>query len=215
MRPRALVLLAAVLAAAGACRIMGPVVVPIEMPGVSAFPPGAFSEIVLTEFRNEAPIAGFDVGKELQAYLAAELRRAFRGPVALRPPVEPAAATPAFWQDAAGGRAGVVFLTGTVMLTSVVRKALKSGQPLSDGPFDAKRAVIEQLRWTLVVDVAVVSGATGETLYERAFREDRDYIDLERPADFALSDASAAVRVRLFQALLGAPTIEKRSLLRR
>lgn len=215
MRTRAVVLLAAVLVSGGACRIMGPVVVPVEVPGVAAFPPGAFSEIVLAEFRNEAPIPDFDVGKELQSYLAAELKRAFRGPVSVRAPVPPAEATPAFWKGAAGGRDRIIFLTGSVRLTSEVRKALISGKVPLYGPFNAKRAIIEQLRWTLIVDIAVVSGATGETLYEKVFREDRDYIDLERPAEFALSDASAAVRSRLFQALLGAPTIEKRSLLRR
>lgn len=214
MRTRRPVLLVAVLAAAVACRSLEPLVVPLEIPGVSAFPPGAFSEIVLTEFTNEAPIAGFDVGKELQAYLAAELKRAFRGPVSLRSPVDPAAATPAFWKSAAGGRTGVVFLTGSVKLSSEVRKALKSGIVPLAGPFNTKRALIEQLRWVLVVNIAVVSGATGEILYAKAFREDRDYIDLERPAEFALSDASAAVRDRLLQALLGAPTIEKRILLR-
>jgi hypothetical protein len=215
VRTRAVVLLAAVLAAGGACRTLDPVVVPVEVPGVSAFAPGSFSEIALAEFRNEAPIPGFDVGKELQAYLAAELKRAFRGPVSLRPPVAPAEATPAFWKDAAGGRDRLVFLTGSVRLTSEVRKALKSGKLPLDGPFEAKRAIVEQLHWTLVVDIAVVSGATGETLYDKIFREDRDYIDLERPAEFAFSDASAAFRNRFFQALLGAPTIEKRSLLRR
>jgi len=215
VRAPAVVLFAAILAAAGACRTLDPVIVPVEIPGVAAFPPGAFSEIVLTEFLNPAPIAGFDVGKELQAYLGAELKRAFSGPVSLRPAVDPAAAEPGFWKDAAQGRDGVVFLTGSVKLTSEVRKALKSGKVPADGPFDAKRAIIEQIRWTLVVEISVVSGSTGESIYDGIFREDRDYIDLERPAEFALSDASAGVRGRFFRALLGTPTIEKRTLLRR
>jgi hypothetical protein len=215
VRAPALVLLATVVAAAGACRTLDPVTVPVEMPGVAAFPPGAFSEIVLTEFRNEAPIPGFDVGRELQAYLGGELKRAFAGSVSLRPLVDPAAAGPAYWKDAAGGRAGVIFIAGSVKLTSEVRKALKSGLVPRDGPFDVKRTIIEQLRWTLVVEISVVSGSTGQPIYDNVFREDRDYIDLERPAEFALSDASAAVRGRFFQALLGTPTIEKRTLLLR
>jgi hypothetical protein len=216
VKGRALVLLAAALAAAGACREPGPVVVPVSMPGVAAFPPGSFTEIVVAGFRADAPPADFDLGRELQAYLAAELERAFDGPIRLLAAVDPAAATPAFWTGAAGGRPGVVFITGSAGLTSAVRKALKGGRIPPDGPFQAaKRGVIEQLRWTLSVDLAVVSGDTGETLYARAYREDRDYLDLERPADFAFNDAAAAVRDRLFQALLGTPTIEKRSLLRR
>ena len=63
--------------------------------------------------------------------------------------------------------------------------------------------------------MAVISGESGETIFTRVFREDRDYIDLEKPADFAFSDTSAAFREHLFQSFLGTPTIEKRSLLRR
>jgi hypothetical protein len=216
VRARALVIIAAGLAAGAACRSLDPVLVHVAMPGVSPFPPDAFAEVVVTEFRNEAPLADLDVGRELQAYLAEGLRRAFRGTVSLRPRPDTDAPAPAFWKDAAGGRERLVFLAGSVRLTSEVRKALKSGKVPIDGPFDAaKRSLIEQLRWTLVVDLAVISGESGEALFAKVFREDRDYIDLEKPADFALSDTSAAFRERLFQIFLGAPTIEKRSLLRR
>jgi hypothetical protein len=97
-----------------------------------------------------------------------------------------------------------------------VRKALKDRKIPTDGPFEVgKRSLIEKLHWTFVVDLAVVSGGTGEPLDERSFREDRDYIDLEKPAEFAFSDMSAAFRDRLFPLLLGSPEIEKRVLLRR
>jgi hypothetical protein len=216
MRVRAFVILAAGLTAVAACRSLEPVLVHVDMPGVSPFPPGAFAEVVVTEFRNEAPLADLDVGRELQAYLAEGLRRSFPGTVSLRPCPDEDAPAPSFWKDAAGGRERLVFLSGSVRLTSEVRKALKGEKTPIDGPFDAaKRNLIEQLRWTLVVDVAIISGESGETIFTKAFREDRDYIDLERPAEFAFSATSAAFRERLFQCFLGAPTIEKRSLLRR
>jgi hypothetical protein len=216
MRARTLVIIAAGLAAGAACRSLEPVLVHVDMPGVSPFPPGAFAEVVVMEFRNEAPLADLDVGRELQAYLAEGLRRAFRGTVSLQPRPETDAPAPSFWKAAAGGRERLVFLAGSVRLTSEVRKALKGEKIPIDAPFDAaKHSLIEQLRWTLVVDLAVISGDSGESLFARVFREDRDYIDLEKPADFAFSDTSAVFRERLFQAFLGAPTIEKRSLLRR
>lgn len=216
MRARAPVILAAALAAVAACRSLEPVLVHVDMPGVSPFPSGSFAEVVVTEFRNEAPLADLDVGHELQAYLAEGLRRAFPGTVSLRPGPDVDAPAPSFWKDAAGGRERLVFLAGSVRLTSEVRKALKGEKVPVDSPFDApRRNLIEQLRWTLVVDVAVISGDSGETIFTKVFREDRDYIDLEKPADFAFSATSAAFRERLFQSFLGAPTIEKRSLLRR
>ena len=95
------------------------------MPGVSPFPAGSFAEIVVTDFRNEAPLPDLDPGLELQSYLAAELRRAFEGTVSLRPLPADAAASPSFWRREAAGRDRAVFLTGSVRLESQVRKALQ------------------------------------------------------------------------------------------
>jgi hypothetical protein len=177
MRIRAALLIAAAVAAGAACRGLDPVVVHVDMPGVSPFPPDAFAEIVVTDLRN--------------------------------PP-------PSFWKDAAAGRERVVFLAGSVRLSSDVRKALKGRTVPLDGPFEAiKHGLIEKLHWSFVVDLSVVSGESGETIYERSFREDRDYIDLEKSPEFAFSDMSAAFRDRLFPALLASPEIEKRILLRR
>ncbi len=216
MRTHALVLLAAALAAGAACGSPASVLVRMDMPGVSPFPPGAFGEIIVTDFRNEAPLPDFDPGHELQAYLAAELRRAFRGTVSLHPPPPAAAAMPAFWRERAAGHDRVVFLTGTVRLASQVRKAVQDKRVPVDSPFNlAGRVFIEQIRWTLTVNLVVVSGESGEPLFNWTFRENRDYIDLEKPADFAFSDLSAAVRGRLFPLLLGTTTIEQRTLLRR
>ena len=140
MRVRAIVILAAGLAAVAACRSLEPVLVHVDMPGVSPFPPGAFAEVVVTEFRNEAPLADLDVGRELQAYLAEGLRRAFRGAVSLRPRPDADAPAPSFWKDAAGGRERLVFLAGSVRLTSEVRKALKGGEGPGRQPLRRRQA---------------------------------------------------------------------------
>lgn len=209
-------MLAALLTAGAACRAAAPVLVRVEMRGVSPFPAGSFAEIIVAGFRNEVPLADLDPGHELQTYLAAELRGAFDGPVSVRElpagPETPAAV----WREAAAGRDRAVILTGTVRFGSQVRKAVMDKNILVDSPFNlAGRALIEQLRWTLVVDVVVISGETGERLFSRTFREDRDYIDLDKPAEFAFSDCSAGFRGRLFPVLLGSTTVEERTLLRR
>jgi hypothetical protein len=211
-----LLLVAALLAGGAGCRADFPVLVHVELPGVSPLPAGSFAEIVVTDFRNETPLPGFDAGLELQTYLAAELRRAFDGPVSLRPRPAEAEIPPSRWRDPASDRSRAVILTGTVRFGSQVRKAVPDKNLPVDGPFNlAGRGLIEQLRWTLLVDVAVIAGASGETLLRRTFREDRDYIDLDKPADFAFSDCSAGFRSRLFPVLLGTPTVEERVLLRR
>jgi hypothetical protein len=216
MRIRAALLIAAAVAAGAACRGLDPVVVHVDMPGVSPFPPDAFAEIVVTDFRNAASPADFDAGHALQMFLVDELRRAFPGRVLAGAGPETAGPPPSFWKDAAAGRERVVFLAGSVRLSSDVRKALKGRTVPLDGPFEAiKHGLIEKLHWSFVVDLSVVSGESGETIYERSFREDRDYIDLEKSPEFAFSDMSAAFRDRLFPALLASPEIEKRILLRR
>ncbi len=216
MRPaRAALLAVLVAAAAAACRSDGPVAVRLDMPGVSPFPPGAFEEIIVTGFRTVTPLPDLDLGRELAAYLAAEVRRAFPGRVTAgeRPAGEEP--DPAAWREAAAGRDGAVFLTGAVSLTSQVRKAVQNVD-VPEGPFKlAGRGLIEQVRWTLSIDLAVISGRTGEALFRKDYRESRDYLELDKPAEFAFSDLSAILRGRLLPTLLGTPTIEPRTLLRR
>ncbi|MGZ5513705.1 MAG: hypothetical protein ACXW2O_01160 [Candidatus Aminicenantales bacterium] len=216
MRARVLFLATLTMMAGAACRAAAPVLLRVEMPGVSPFPAGSFAEIIVTDFRNGTPLPDFDAGLELQTYLAAELRRAFDGAVSLRSLPAGPGIPPETRREAAAGRNRAVILTGTVRFGSQVRKAVVDKRVPFDSPFDlAGRALIEQLRWTLLVDVAVISGDNRETLYRQTFREDRDYIDLEKPADFAFSDCSAGFRERLFPVLLGSPTVEERTLLRR
>jgi hypothetical protein len=81
MRRPAIFALAIILSAAAACLPTSAVPINVEMPGVSAFPPGLFSEIIVTDFRDDAPSPDFALGRELQDYLAAELGRSFKGTV--------------------------------------------------------------------------------------------------------------------------------------
>jgi len=208
--------LAVVAAAGGSCRSSGPVDIRVSLPGVSPFHAGSFGEIIVTNFLNEAPPPDLDPGLELQSYLATELRRAFKGTVSLAPLPDGAATPPSFWRAEAAGRDRAVFLAGSVRLESQVRKALQPKNVPVDSPFDTShRGLVEQRRWTLTIELAVISGESGEPLFRKTFREDRDYIDLEKPAEFAFSELSASFRGTLFPLLLGSSTIEKRTLLRR
>ncbi len=218
MKSRGSIIVAISLAAA-ACFSPSPVPVKVEMPGVSVFPPGLFSEIIVTDFRDDVPSPDFAVGRELQGYLAAELGRSFKGTVSrldLSRDGKAVADDPAFWKRTAGGREQAIFLAGSAGLVGQTRKALEKNKLPVDGPFNIdRRGLIEQRRWTLSFDISVISAATGETLYQTTFREERDYIDLEKPAEFAFAELAARVRDRLFPILFGAPTLEERTLLRR
>jgi hypothetical protein len=218
VKPRSFIIAAGALATA-ACFSLPPVTVKVEIPGVPALPPVLFTEIIVTDFRSEATPPDFAVGRELQGYLAAELGRSFKGAVSrldLSRDGLTVADDPASWKRTAAGRVHAVFLTGSAGLVGQTRKALEKKRIPVDGPFNIdRRGLIEQRRWTLSADVSIVSAATGETLYRSIFREERDYVDLEKPAEFAFSELAARIRNRLFPILFGAPTTEERALLRR
>lgn len=52
MRARAVLVVAAVAAAVTACGSQGPVTVRVSLPGVTPFPPGAFTEIIVTDRKS-------------------------------------------------------------------------------------------------------------------------------------------------------------------
>jgi hypothetical protein len=207
MRAAAVSVLAAALAAGAACRSAGPVEVRVNMPGVTALQAGSFDEVIVTEFRETSPLAELAVGRQLRDGLAEAIDRAFEGPVSkLATPEEALAA----------GRKRTIILAGEVALTTEVRKALDSKNALVEGPFKAEgRGLIEVRRWMMTLALSVLSAADGATLYRREFREQRDYTDLEKPADFAFSELSDRIRARLLPLLLGTPTLEARTLLGR
>ncbi|MCU0243652.1 MAG: hypothetical protein MUE80_02670 [Acidobacteria bacterium] len=214
MKAPAVLALSAALTAAAACGA-APVEIGLDLPGLAALPAGAYGEIVVTDLAEPAPVPGFAAGTELSAYLAAELGRSFPGRVsrAAGPAAALAGQPPgAAWREAGAGLDRAVFLTGTVTLAGRVRKAVDKAAP-SDGPF--KRTLVERMQWTMTVDLVFVSAATGEAVHRTSLSEEREYTELDKPAEFAFSDLSQRVRDRLLPALLGTTTLERRTLLRR
>ena len=199
--------LAAALAAGPACRTAGPVEVRVSIPGVTALPAGSFGEVVVTEFRETSPPVDLAVGRELRDVLAEAIDRVFDGPVRRL-------ATPQEARTFGGER--TIVLAGEVALTTEVRKALNRQNVPVDSPFKTEgRSLIEVRRWTMTLGLSVLSAANGATLFHREFREERDYTDLEKPADFAFSELSDRIRAQLLPLLIGSPTLEARTLLGR
>ena len=219
MRTRAFVLLASVLVTGPACATVRPETFRIDLPGVRALPAGSFREVVVVNFRDDAPTPSFDLGAELQGFFAAAVDRAFDGTVSrLTVAWEKgtALADPAFWKRVAPGRNGAVILAGTASLAGRTRKALQKQKVPIDGPFRvADLPLLEYRQYAFVVDIALLSAETGEPLFRRTYREEKDYTDLEKPAEFAFSELADRVREALAPVLFGTSTIEERTLLRR
>ncbi len=208
-----------VFAAAAACRSTAPLDVHTSLPGVSSFPPGTFTTIIVTRFRDDAPPPDFAPGPALEDVLANGLRRELKHTGGLvdrrRDEARARPTDPAAWKAAGEGRpSGAAFLAGAVRLSAKTLKAIDK-KALADGPFDLARRLIAKRRWTLEAEISVVSAATGETLYHETFRESQDYGELDKAAEFAFSELADRILGRFSQALLGRPTIEVRTLLRR
>jgi hypothetical protein len=222
MKRRGLVRLAAALAAVMAvagCRSLGPVDVRVSLPGVSPFERGAFTAIVITGLRDEAPFEEFQPGPAFEEALQAGLRRELRGKVDRvgRAQVRAIAGSDGaeVWKAAgAAEEPGTVYLAGSLRMTSDVRKALDK-KALADGPFDLVGRLLAKRRWRLEAEIYVISAATGETLHHQVCDEFQDYAELDKPAEFAFSELSDRVLVRLYQVLCAKPSLEVRTLLQR
>ena len=214
-----MVFLAVVAAGGAACAPSSALPIRVYLPGVTGLPAASFREIVVANFRDDAPSPGFGLGRELREFLVKEMSRSFDGTVSrVSVPWENAISLddPAFWRRAAEGREGTVILAGAASLVGQIRKALNRKALPIDGPFKiAGRAFLEYSHYALAVDAVVISGTTGEPLFRKSFREEKDYIDLEKPYEFAFSELADRVRTRLFPVLLGTLTAEERTLLRR
>jgi hypothetical protein len=191
----------------------------MDMAGVSAFPAGLFRDIIVANFRDDAPSLEFGLGRELQSYLAAELDRSFDRRVSrVTVSWEDGASLddPGFWRRTAAARGRTIVLAGAARLVGQVRKALQKNPLPVDGPFRVDdRGFLEYRHYTFSVDLFVFSAETGEPLFRKSYREEKDYSDLEKPYEFAFSELAARFRARLFPVLLGTATAEERTLLRR
>lgn len=205
MRPAAACALLLAFAIVPACRSSVSYDVLVDLPGVSPFAPGSFDSVVVTDFREDSPVEGFPAGRALRDYLAEEIDLAFRGPVSRADSAAEAVGSPR-----------ALVLAGSVRMTTEVRKAIRGKRAPVEGPFkNTESPLVEVRRWTLDADVSILAGADGSTLWRRGFREESEYEDLEKPADFAFSVLAARVRARLLPALLGTTTLETRALLLR
>lgn len=203
---------------AAGCVSSAPVSLLIDLPSPEPFPWASFERLIIVDLKDAPPATEVDAGRTLAEALAAALGRASQLPVSRRllPPDErPGTVLPTSGFDATGAGESVC-VTGTARLTTQTRKALQQGAVPVDGPFKLdNRGLIERRRYEMAVDLRLFALPSGRLLFERAFREEKEYLDTEKPADFALAELADLVRDRLLRALSSSPAPETRVLLRR
>jgi hypothetical protein len=168
----------------------------------------------------EPPPADFDIGKEFVDYLYVELARKYEGKVFRRPiPADKAGliGDTEFWKGLPGGSGSALFLTGTILYTEEVRKALLEADAEEiDGPFrQEKKGLSERRLYTFAVDFALIRAGTGEVVLRKEFKETSTYPDPNLPFSYAFYELSPHLRTKFFQAVFGEERFQERYLFTR
>ena len=202
MRVRELVVVAG-LAGGAACAILGPVrAVRSDFPAPAPFDLSGYREIIVPAFRDAGPIEGLAPGKDAAASFAEELGRRQKIPVVAA-------------DDAGTARPGTLLIEGEIRLKTEVRKAIsETGRPV-EGPFKARSALTERRSHVLELDLACRDGASGETLFRKAYRETKSLDDTDSSLGTAFSELLDRVRQKFIRTILGEGRSEERSLLLR
>ena len=119
-----------------------------------------------------------------------------------------------FWKDFPTENEGAIVFTGTIDYRSEVRKALVDRERRQfEDPFPEGASLEERKFFTLFFTLYMIDSNTGETLYQRDFKETRNYKNPNQTAYFAYFDLIKTVKDKLFQAFLGEELLQERYLI--
>jgi hypothetical protein len=180
---------------------------------------GAYSEIQVTEFRQEQEGPDPELAAWLTEQLTSQIGRTFKGTVIRRAIDWNGAARlddPGFWRGLGAGLGEGVFLSGKMRFSGTTEKALPVGGLVRDGPFAAKnRGLQERRRFTLSLEPVLLSAATGTPVFRETYSDTQIY-DGPGPADeVAFAALLDKVLPRFLAAILGADRSQSRYLLLR
>ena len=189
----------------------------VEMPRPISFELDRFEEMVVTNFLVEKERTDFDLNKETTEYFSFEFGKNIEIPVS-KADVAPANAEAFeqadFWTDIPTETEHAIIFTGTIDYRSEVRKALVDREKRQfEDPFPDRTALEERKFFTLFFNLYLIDSNTGETLYQRNFKETRNYQNPNQTAYFAYFDLIQSVKDKLFQAFLAEELLQERYLI--
>ncbi len=190
----------------------------IEMPGESAFDLEEFKEIVITNFLIKQETKDINLSQEIIDYLSTELGQQYEGKISsenISIENEEVFQNEEFWSNLKEGPKGSLFLTGRADYKEEIRKAIleeRRGERYED-PFTTERKLAERRFYTLELDVFFIEGQSGQSLYQRSFKEVKGYKNPKQTAYYAFFDLIQTVKVKFFRDILGGKKIEERYLI--
>ena len=190
----------------------------IEMPGETVLDLQQFKEIVITNFLIKHETEDINLSQEIIDYLSTELGRQYQGKITsknINIENEEIFQDEEFWRSMKEGTKSSLFLSGSADYKEEIRKAIleeRRGER-SEGPFTSGRKLAERRFYTLNLDVFLIEGQSGQTLYKRSFKEAKGYKNPNQTAYYAFFDLIQTVRVKFFRNILGGKKIEERYLI--
>lgn len=189
----------------------------VELPRPISFELERFQEMVVTDFLILKERTDFDLNKETTEYFASEFEKNIIIPVS-RVEIAPEAVETFeqedFWKDFPIENEDAIVFTGTIDYRSEVRKALVDRERRQfEDPFPEGASLEERKFFTLFFTLYLIDSNTGETLYQRDFKETRNYKNPNQTAYFAYFDLIKTVKDKLFQAFLGEELLQERYLI--
>lgn len=189
----------------------------VEMPRPVSFELERFDEMVVTDFLVLKKRSDFDLNKETTDYFTFEFDKNIQIPVS-RADVAPAGQETFeqtdFWKDIPTDNKDAIIFTGTIDYRSEVRKALVDREKRQfEDPFPERTGLEERKFFTLFFNLYLIDSKTGKTLYQKNFKETRNYKNPNQTAYFAYFDLIQSVKDKLFQTFLGEELLQERYLI--
>jgi hypothetical protein len=187
------------------------------MPRPVSFELDRFEEMIVTDFLVKKERTDFDLNKETAEYFTYEFGKNITIPVSKAefvPTDEETFAQADFWIDLPTENEHAIFFTGTIEYRAEVRKALVDREKRQfEDPFPDRTSLEERKFFTLFFNLYLIDSTTGETLYQKDFKETRNYQNPNQTAYFAYFDLIQSVKDKLFQAFLAEELLQERYLI--
>ncbi len=189
----------------------------VEMPRAVSFELARYQEMLVTNFLILEKRADFDLNKETTDYFAFEFGKNVQIPVSraeVTPEGEDSFKQEEFWKAIPTDDKDAIFFTGSLEYKSEVRKALVDREKRQfEDPFPDKTGLEERKFFTLFFNLYLIDAKTGKVLYQKDFKETRNYQNPNQTAYFAYFDLIQSVKDKLFQAFLGEELLQERFLI--
>ena len=177
-----------------------------------------YDHLVLTDFLIKKETDDFNINKEMMDYFSFEMEKRADKKVTTEKKTatnDEQFAAPDYWTEQYPDLENGLIMTGSIEYTEEVRKALveKEKRRFED-PFPEESRLTERKFYTLNIQLFLIDGKTGDTVYKRSFKESKAYKNPKQTAYFAFFELIQNVKEKLMLDLVGGQKREQRYLIK-